>query len=148
MKIQIEELSLQECYYLKFDLEKRISSLLSTSDSDLPNKIDKILPLVFNYIETEYLVLESDLKKSDGIEGSRNRELCDIRFILFNILSKYRFTQKNIGKIFGGRDHSTVIHGIRKYNQYHETDSEFRAMSEDLESKFEEFVSENISEHN
>ena len=44
----------------------------------------------------------------------------------------------SIGKVFGGRDHSTVIHSIRKVEETLKTDPTFRRIVEALEEELEE----------
>ena len=43
-----------------------------------------------------------------------------------------RYTLKNIGLFFGGRDHTTVIHSINQVNNYIATEPEFKDFIEKL----------------
>lgn len=70
------------------------------------------------------------------ISTSRKRELVIPRQ-MFCYIAKFNMpnvTLKEIGKFLGGRDHSTVIHGIRTAEDLIETDKQFRKEYEKLES--------------
>lgn len=45
-----------------------------------------------------------------------NQLVCDFRYVYFNLLKDIfsHFSQKKIGELVGGRDHSTVISGLKK----------------------------------
>ena len=67
---------------------------------------------------------------------SRKRELVVTRQ-MFCYIAKFNMpnvTLKEIGNFLGGRDHSTVIHGIRTAGDLIETDKQFRKEYEKLES--------------
>jgi chromosomal replication initiation ATPase DnaA len=42
----------------------------------------------------------------------------------------YGWTQKRIGLYLGGRDHSTIIHGLQNFQDFYETDKSFRRKAE------------------
>lgn len=61
------------------------------------------------------------------ISHFNDRDLSEARQITSKILwEKFGFTLKDIGKYFGGRDHSTIIHGKNTANDLIKTNSEFR----------------------
>jgi hypothetical protein len=56
----------------------------------------------------------------------RCRELVELRCIFFFIARSMRYGLKQLGKYLGGRDHTTVIHGINTFRNLYETDPVFR----------------------
>ena len=67
---------------------------------------EKIIENVLDY----YCMTISDIIKRD-----RKREVISARFILCHMLYRdARLSLNEIGKIIGGRDHTTVLHAIRE----------------------------------
>ena len=65
--------------------------------------------------------------------GGRSRTVTEPRQVaMFLIRELLETPLKQIGRVFGGRDHSTVIHSIRKVEKRLDTDEAFRAQVEDL----------------
>ncbi len=58
-------------------------------------------------------------KSADEIKSSRrDHEVCFARFKVCYILSKIKLlSMPQIGRILGGRDHTTVLNGIRRAEQ-------------------------------
>ena len=56
----------------------------------------------------------------------RSRSLVELRFIFFFIARTMRYNLIDIGRFCGGRDHTTVIHGLRTFKNLYETDENFR----------------------
>ena len=79
----------------------------------VPKKsIQIILPNLFRYIENEFGV-----KKETLISKTRKRKIVTMRHVvIYSILinGSKNISLKAIGKIFGGRDHSTMIHSKNK----------------------------------
>lgn len=49
--------------------------------------------------------------------AKRNRRLSEIRQVLATLLrSNYGWTLKQIGELMGGRDHTTVLHMLKTYD--------------------------------
>ncbi len=46
------------------------------------------------------------------LSHERKRETVDVRFILYKLMKEKGHTLKSIGNFIGGRDHSTIRHGI------------------------------------
>lgn len=59
---------------------------------------------------------------------SRKREVVRARYLIFLCLFRYTsLTLTTIGKIMGGKDHTTVIHGLNTVMDWLETDDELYA---------------------
>jgi len=84
-----------------------------------------------------------DLKKSEHIikkvcddygldveqikSQSRKTPLPEARFISYRLIKdSTELSLKSIGKIFNGRDHTTVINGLTAVNNWNDTDIDFR----------------------
>lgn len=57
---------------------------------------------------------------------SRSRSVVELRCIFFFIARSMRYSLKQLGVYMGGRDHTTVIHGITTFRNLYETESSFR----------------------
>jgi chromosomal replication initiation ATPase DnaA len=51
------------------------------------------------------------------MRGRGNRQTWDIRHEVYATAYAQGFSAKAIGRALGGRDHSTVMHGVKKYNE-------------------------------
>ena len=72
----------------------------------------------FNCTEIEIIEYVEKWLESNPlvISESRSRELVDQRRMLYFILKKNtRLTLKSIGQVLGGKDHGTVLYGIRTH---------------------------------
>ncbi|MCB0736297.1 MAG: chromosomal replication initiator protein DnaA [Bacteroidetes bacterium] len=99
-----------------------LKNFVTTSSKELT--IDHIQGLVCDYFD-----MPSELLKSK----TRKREIVQARQISM-FLSK-RFTKTslaNIGKFFGGRDHSTVIHACQTVSNLMDTDNGFKESVEEI----------------
>jgi len=56
----------------------------------------------------------------------RMRTIVELRCIFFFIGRSMRYNLKPLGDHLGGRDHTTVLHGIRTFRNLYETDPLFR----------------------
>lgn len=65
-------------------------------------------------------------KKKDLSCKIRIRELVELRNIFCYIAKKMGYSLKNIGMSIGDRDHTTVIHNIRCFNNLMETNEVYR----------------------
>jgi chromosomal replication initiation ATPase DnaA len=78
-----------------------------------------------SYLEEEFNVPFSKL-----VEKTRKKEICEVRHIYCYVMhKKFHNTHTNIGKLLGGRDHSTSIHSYRKFLNLYETESNYRQKS-------------------
>jgi chromosomal replication initiator protein len=83
---------------------------------------------IFEIVGREY-----GLTKEEIISRSRKRECVESRHLIAYIIKrKTRFSLKNIGERLGGRDHTTIIHSVRTFEDLFETDSVFRERSENI----------------
>ncbi len=71
------------------------------------------------------------------VSRSRSRDVTVPRQVAMYLIKRtldLPYTQ--IGRLFGDRDHSTVIHAIRKVEETLESDDDFRARVEGLRAEF------------
>lgn len=65
--------------------------------------------------------------KNDIASMKRHKELVYARAILYNhFKTKHNFTLMKIGDMVGGRDHVTVLNGLRTYRNMYDTDEVFK----------------------
>lgn len=97
-------------------------------------------------IKAAHLAVRSayaDYLPSHTTHSTRKREVLEPRQIfMWLIRNKTAISLKNIGKICGGRDHSTVIHACRLVDDYAATDRRYAARLETIKNNFELFVNE------
>ena len=60
------------------------------------------------------------------LSSKRTQELCDFRFIAMKHLREKGFTYKEMGRVFGKRDHSTACYAVKQAQALLDTDSSFR----------------------
>lgn len=79
---------------------------------------EKIIDVVANYYG-----LESDLVKSK----TRKKEIVIARFTAIVLISDNTMLSLNeIGNLFSGRDHSTVIHAKKTFSDWHDTEPQIK----------------------
>lgn len=88
-----------------------------------PNKVKEITPtLIINVVAEHFGV-----KPEDIVSKRRNSEFVQPRQVVMYLCNKYTDNSlANIGKILGKKDHTTVIHGIKKVTAELEINEEFR----------------------
>jgi chromosomal replication initiation ATPase DnaA len=85
--------------------------------------------IYFTELKRKAYVIEEEILKEGAIffnlseeeikSSSRDRKFLEPRYmIMYFIKTNTRLTLKEIGVIFGNRDHSTVINAIDKHNQF------------------------------
>jgi Bacterial dnaA protein helix-turn-helix len=82
------------------------------------------LPELEKYFEP--FIPESIKKKGLGARD-RYRNIVELRCIFFFIARSMKYNLKQLGDYMGGRDHTTVIHGINTFRNLYETDGSFRS---------------------
>ena len=130
------------------DLEGAMIALLAQAslvkkdvDIDLAKKIIK------NYVKSvsrevsveyiqktvcEFIGINADLLK----QNTRKREVVNARQISMYLAKKYtKNSLKEIGRHFGNKDHSTVIHSIQVVDNLLEVDKKFREDLEELKKR-------------
>jgi chromosomal replication initiator protein len=76
---------------------------------------------------------ECGLTKEQIISRSRKREFVESRHIsAYVIKRKTRYSLAKIGEGLGGRDHTTIMNSVRKFEDLFETDPVFRGKSENI----------------
>jgi len=66
----------------------------------------------------------------------KKEEIVEVRQIAMYFLRKYtRLSLKNIGSHFGNRDHSTVIHSLKKVQDLAEVEKYYKKQLDNLEKK-------------
>lgn len=109
---------------------------LSAAKDILKNFINNVSKeLTIEHIQNlvcDYFDMPSELLKSK----TRKREIVQARQISMFLAKKYTSTSlANIGKFFGGRDHSTVIHACQTVGNLMDTDHGFKDNVEDIQKK-------------
>jgi chromosomal replication initiator protein len=95
--------------------------------SKMQNKVVKVESIV------KYISNETGVSVKDMISKKRLKEYVDARHIAMYLICKHTdLTLKSIGRFFGGRDHSTVLHA--KENVVNQME-----VYRDLRKKVEEF---------
>jgi chromosomal replication initiator protein len=97
-------------------------------------------------IKAAHLAVRSayaDYLPSHTTHSTRKREVLEPRQIfMWLIRNKTSISLAKIGRLCGGRDHSTVIHACRKVDDYAATDRRYAARLETIKNNFELFVNE------
>lgn len=77
-----------------------------------------------------------EIRPSDLMSQSRRREFVRARQVaMFLCRSRLGLSYPELGRIFGGKDHSTVMHGIRKIQQLRNVDRVLHIMLTELEEE-------------
>lgn len=88
---------------------------------------DEVLVLVARYFEVSL---------DDLISPSRKREIAQARQITMYLLrSELQLSFANIGALFGGRDHATVMHSVEKIEGLAQSDDAVQSAVESLRSR-------------
>ena len=97
-------------------------------------------------IKAAHLAVRSayaDYLPSHTTHSTRKREVLEPRQIFMWLMrNKTSISLKQIGRLCGGRDHSTVIHACRLVDDYATTDKRYAARLETIKNNFELFVNE------
>lgn len=85
-------------------------------------------------IVCEYFGMDEDLVRA----RTRKREVVQARQVAMYFSKQFtKHSLKTIGLKFGGRDHSTVIHGVQSVENQIETDPRYREIIDELRHKLE-----------
>lgn len=97
-----------------------------TKSSEQKSRVDIIMDQVKRHS------LLKDFK--DVYVVSRKKEVVASRQLAWYLLQKHtRLSYKDLGKMFGGKDHSTVLNGINRFKQYCEVDEHNKIMINAIE---------------
>ncbi len=115
-------------YYKKeIDIEivkEILKDYLEAAKENEPERIIEVIAEFFN------------LTKEDILNEKRTKEVVKVRQIVMYFLRHHlNLSLKEIGKILGGRDHSTIIHGIEKIENLLEKDQDLREKIVEIERK-------------
>ena len=82
-------------------------------------------------------ILEREFKIPHGsLKGkTRKREVSDARSVFFMIVRCYGYSLKRTGEMCGGRDHTTVIHGMDKFRDLYTYDKSWRDITDRIFDK-------------
>lgn len=71
---------------------------------------------------------EMDVTMEEFLSVSRDREIVDARKMFYYLCREdlYYFTHRVIGEYAGGRDHSTVVYGVKRAEELLQIDKQFR----------------------
>ena len=112
-------------------IKKEINiSLAEEALKDIINeKKQKITPeYIITTVEKYFNLRENDLKSS-----SRSQNIAFPRQIAMYILKNYTdLSLKQIGTLFGGKDHTTVMHAVEKINNSKASDPTVEKMLSDI----------------
>jgi hypothetical protein len=50
--------------------------------------------------------------------SSQTRRHCAARFIVYRLLSDYGYSSAKIGRLVGGRDHTTILNGLSRFDAF------------------------------
>lgn len=93
-------------------------------------KANEIIKIVCDFYKVEEPYLKSN---------NRRRRVVEPRSICFHLLRKYtNLTLIKIGGLFGGRDHTTILHGIRSLEDLCDYDAKLSQNVEIIENKYKE----------
>jgi chromosomal replication initiator protein len=115
---------------LEIAQKELIDIFYSQKQDNLP--VDNIQRFVANYFNLSLADLKGK-KRSKGIVRARH-----ITMYLIRQITEYSLTE--IGEVFGGRDHTTVISAIEKIKSEIQTDTSLFSMLQELERKIKEQV--------
>lgn len=112
-----------------FVLKQIGESTEKMKDIKIQNIINTVISK-FNYHNyTKY-------KLEDLQSKSRKRELVDIRHcVMYYLRNNTEMGLAAIGAILGCRDHSTVLHGIKKWKDLSDTQRSVRVLNNNIEQK-------------
>jgi chromosomal replication initiator protein len=115
------------CYKKEVDIETVKEILKDYLDAAKESEPEKIIEIVAEFF---------NLTKEDILNEKRTKNVALARQIVMYFLRHYlNLPLKQIGKILGGKDHSTVIHGIEKIEELIEKDESFKENVVEIERK-------------
>ncbi len=123
---------LSEVYFLatlsgkKIATMEEVQDIFSNQREEIKNDLnpDKIISVVCDYFNISY---------QDIIGKKKNKEVVEPRMISIYLISELlNLPLVNIGKIFGGRDHTTIMHSRDKITQDLKTNKKIQALVSDI----------------
>lgn len=89
---------------------------------------DGSIILTLNELETYFKPFLAEIGNKKLSTKSRVRSLVELRHIFCAIARTMGYSYKYIGSFIGGKDHTTVIHGIRSFNNLYQTDERIKGI--------------------
>lgn len=125
--------------HLKEETGVDVEVFVFKADDFLKNQISKAEKLL------ERMIDFSDLLPNKVVGKSRVQKLVYFRHQAISIISLLfpLISLKRRGLMFGGRDHSTVIHSIQTNQDLCDTDKEYKAQYDDLMKFAKDFLFKN-----
>ena len=121
-----------------------IENHTKTEISNYSNTIGQCLPNTLKAIEHKIMGLVSyytGVSIFDMQENRRFKEHVKARQLsMYFIKENSTYSLKAIGKMFNGRDHSTVIHAIESVENQRDTNKIYRKLFEEIEVKVKEIL--------
>jgi len=68
----------------------------------------------------------------DVVSAKRNRPLADARAVIYYFMRQRGMSFKEIGLSMGGRDHTCVISGIKRFNDLYKFDNPFKRTADEI----------------
>jgi len=76
------------------------------------------------------------INQEELVSSSRKRKLSIARCIISYFLRKNTsLTLLEIGRMLGGRDHSTILYQVQMYKDLYDTDKSFRSLADKIRSR-------------
>ncbi len=125
---------LSEVYFLatlsgkKVATMEEVEDIFSNQKEELKNDLtpDKIISIVCDYFNISY---------QDITGKKKNKEVVEPRMIAIYLISEIlNLPLVNIGKLFGGRDHTTIMHSRDKVTQDLKTNKKTQALVNDIKN--------------
>ena len=125
---------------------ERISKILRSCEAKLSQEVGYQVTVSYEatpfkaatlnevYHQVKLVVCEYFGINMKGLQGSSRRTACVWgRYIAIKIMSDVqKISLKTLGEHFGGRDHSTIIHALEKFNELLEDKEAFRTAYEKI----------------
>ena len=106
---------------------RTIESIVAKTSHEIGLDLDQIQDIVGKYF---------DIPLDELISKSRKKDIVQARQLAMYFCNKYtEDSLKVIGKYFGKRDHSTVIHACKSVEKKTDNDECYKQMLEDIEQK-------------
>ena len=134
---------------IKFFKSQQQANKADKLNDDKYDRTNNILNAIQNYLKTieniQKLVADHLKVPVETLFGKTRKRSIVIARQLSMYLAKTMTDKslKNIGEVFGGRDHSTVIYSIKTVQDLMETDTYFKETVLELEKKIKNSLREN-----
>jgi chromosomal replication initiator protein len=127
--MSLEKIQISPYVYPGLKLNVEDKRIVNESVKHLKYKItkDEILNIVAD---------ECGVKPSQILGRIREREIVNGRFMYCAILYRsFGYTLKGIGKIIGGRDHTTISHSIEAFKDRYRNEEDFKSRVDEIYNK-------------